>query len=431
MDYSPSSCYVPANCRRGWPAKSALSAERILRDIAFPIFLRGDRMKKIFLLVIASAITVIFLGNCTNEKNSVVKVGVIAELTGDMPAVGESCKKAAEMAVKEVNDAGGLDVGGKKYKVELFIEDNAGKSDQSAAAAQKLITQQKVHAIVGPNATRYALPASEIAESSKVVLITPWSTNPKTTLDARTNVPKKYVFRACFIDPFQGRVVAKFAIDNLKAKKAAVLYDVASEYNKGIAEIFKETFEQGGGKIVAFETYTTNDKDFSGQMTKIRSAAPDMIFLPNYYSEIPLQIQQAKRLGITVPFVGSDSWGSQELLKLCGKDCEGYYFSTHYAADAATPAATKFIERFKARYASVPDDVAALTYDSFGLLWQALKTADKLDRVAIRDALARIPLYEGVTGNMQFKEGCGDPAKSAVIVKIQDGKFIYFVSANP
>src|SRR3990172_8669612 len=163
MDYFLSSCYVPANCRRSRPAKSALSAERILMDIVFPIFLQGDRMKKIFLLVIASAIVVMCLGACSNEKNSVVKVGVIAELTGDMPAVGESCKKAAEMAVKEVNDAGGLDVGGKKYKVELFIEDNAGKSDQSAAAAQKLITQQKGHALIGPNATRYALPASEIA----------------------------------------------------------------------------------------------------------------------------------------------------------------------------------------------------------------------------------------------------------------------------
>ncbi len=168
-----------------------------------------------------------------------IRVGVVAELTGDIPAVGASCKNAAEMAVKEVNDAGGLEVGGKKYKVDLFIEDNAGKADQSASAAQKLITQNNVVAIIGPNASRYAIPASEIAESSKVVLITPWSTNPKTTLDARTGAPKKYVFRACFIDPFQGRVVAKFALDNLKAKKAAVLYDVASEYNKGIAEFFK------------------------------------------------------------------------------------------------------------------------------------------------------------------------------------------------
>ena len=387
-------------------------------------------MKKIFLSLILCAFMIMFLGACT-EKSNTVKIGVNAEMSGDMPAVGESCKKAAEMAVKEVNDAGGIDIGGQKYKVDLFVEDNAGKPDQSASATQKLITQQKVHAIVGPNATRYALPASEIAESSKVVLVSPWSTNPKTTLDAKTNAPKKYVFRACFIDPFQGRVVAKFALDTLKAKKAAVLYDVASEYNKGIAEIFKETFEHSGGKVVAFETYTTNDKDFSGQLTKIKSTAPDMIFLPNYYSEIPLQIQQAKRLGIMIPFVGSDSWGSLELLKLCGNDCEGYYFSTHYAADAATPAATKFIEGFKAKYGSVPDDVAALTYDSFGLLFQAIKSAKKLDRDAIRNALAGIPKYEGVTGNMQFKEGSGDPTKSAVIVQIKGGKFMYFATANP
>jgi branched-chain amino acid transport system substrate-binding protein len=388
-------------------------------------------MKKTLISLITCAAMVALLGACKSNDSAAVRVGVIAELTGDMPAVGESCKKAAEMAVKEVNDTGGIDVAGKKYPVELFVEDNAGKADQSASAAQKLITQQKVHAIIGPNATRYALPASEIAESSKVVLITPWSTSPKTTLDARTNVPKKYVFRACFIDPFQGRVVANFALGTLKAKKAAVLYDVASEYNKGIAEIFKETFEKNGGSVVAFETYTTNDKDFSGQMTKIKKAAPDMIFLPNYYSEVPLQIQQAKRLGIDIPFVGSDSWGSQELLKLCGNDCEGYYFSTHYAADAATPAAKKFIEGFTATYGSMPDDVAALTYDSFGLLFQALKTAPQLDRGAIRDALAKIPFYEGVTGNMQFKEGSGDPTKSAVIVKIKDGKFVYFTSAAP
>jgi branched-chain amino acid transport system substrate-binding protein len=360
-----------------------------------------------------------------------IRVGVVAELTGDIPAVGASCKNAAEMAVKEVNDAGGLQVGGTMYKVDLFIEDNAGKADQSASAAQKLITQQNVVAIIGPNASRYAIPASEIAESSKVVLITPWSTNPKTTLDARTGAPKKYVFRSCFIDPFQGRVVAKFALDNLKAKKAAVLYDVASDYNKGIAEFFKKTFEQSGGQVVAFETYTTGDKDFSAQLTKIKDSNPDVIFLPNYYTEVPLQIQQAHRLGITTPFLGSDSWGSGDLLKLGGQDLEGYYFSTHYAADAATPIATKFIQAYKAKYGSTPDDVAALTYDAFGLLWTALKNAGKVDRQAVRDALAKVPLYEGVTGNMKFQEGSGDPIKSAVIVQIKNGQFVWFANANP
>lgn len=364
-------------------------------------------------------------------RGNEIKVGGIAELTGDIPAVGASFKNAAEMAVKEVNDAGGLDVCGKKYTINFIIEDNAGKADQSASAAQKLITQDNVVAIIGPNASRYAIPASEIAESSKVVLISPWSTNPKTTLDAKTNASKKYVFRAAFIDPFQGRVVAKFALDNLKAKNAAVLYDVASDYNKGIAEFFKQTFEENGGKVVAFETYTTGDKDFTAQLTKIKDANPDVIFLPNYYSEVPLQIQQAHRLGITAPFLGSDSWGSSELLGLCGAECEGYYFSTHYAADNATPVAKKFIDAYNAKYGNVPDDVAALTYDSFGLLWKAIQTACSTDRQAIRDALAKIPSYEGVTGNMQFQEGSGDPIKSAVILQVKGDKFVFFANANP
>ncbi len=389
-------------------------------------------MKKVSLaLVVLTIVSLVLTGCAQTASTQTIKVGVVAELTGDIPAVGASCKNAAEMAVKEVNDAGGLEVGGKKYQIELFIEDNAGKADQSASGAQKLITQQNVVAIVGPNASRYAIPASEIAESSKVVLISPWSTNPKTTLDAKTNAAKKYVFRAAFIDDFQGRVVAKFALDNLKAKKAAVLYDVASDYNKGIAEFFKKTFEENGGTVVAFETYTTNDKDFSAQLTKIKEAAPDVVFLPNYYSEVPLQIQQAKRLGINVPFLGSDSWGSAELIKLCGADCEGYYFSTHYAADNATPVAKKFIDGYTAKYGNTPDDVAALTYDSFGLLWTALKNAGKVDRQAVRDALAKIPKYEGVTGTMQFQEGSGDPIKSAVILQVKGDKFVWFANANP
>ncbi len=385
-------------------------------------------MNKSFFYLTAMAVVVVLAAPAAAE---VVKVGVIAELTGDMPAVGSACKNAAEMAVNEVNAAGGLPVGGKNYKVELYVEDNGGKADQSAAAAQKLITQEEVVAIIGPNASRYAIPASEIAEGNQTVFITPWSTNPKTTLDATTNLPKKYAFRACFIDPFQGGVLAKFALENLKAKKAAVLYDVASDYNKGIAEVFKEGYEKMGGKVVSFETYTTNDKDFSAQLTKIKAAAPDVIFLPNYYSEVPLQIKQAHSLGIKVPFLGSDSWGSSELLTLCGADCEGYYFSTHYAADNATPVAVKFIEGYKKTYSAVPDDVAALTWDAFGLLFTSLKNAGKTDRESVRNALAKLPEYKGVTGDMKFQEGSGDPIKSAVILQIKGGKFVYFTNANP
>ncbi len=389
-------------------------------------------MKKGLLLFSLMIATSLILSACGGAaEGDVIQVGGIGELTGDIPAVGASFKNAAEMAVQEINDAGGLDVCGKKYTIEFTLEDNAGKADQSASAAQKLITQNNVVAIIGPNASRYAIPASEIAESSQVVLISPWSTNPKTTLDAKTNDPKKFVFRAAFIDPFQGRVVAKFALENLGAKNAAVLYDVASDYNKGIAEFFKQTFEESGGSVVAFETYTTGDKDFSAQLTKIKEANPDVIFLPNYYSEVPLQIQQAKRLGITVPFLGSDSWGSSELITLCGTDCEGYYFSTHYAADNATPVAQNFINAYKAKHGNTPDDVAALTYDSFGLLWTAIKNACSTDRLAIRDGMAKISDFEGVTGTMKFQEGSGDPVKSAVILQIKDGKFVFYANANP
>jgi branched-chain amino acid transport system substrate-binding protein len=386
-------------------------------------------MKKMLSLLLFAVL--VSLGATAWGDQKTLKLGVIAELTGDMPAVGASCRNAAEMAVKEINDAGGLQVGAEKMKVVLVVEDNAGKADQAASAAQKLITQDEVLAIIGPNASRYAIPASEIAESSETVLITPWSTNPKTTRDANTDEPKKYVFRACFIDPFQGRVLAKFALENLKAQKAAVLYDVASDYNKGIAEVFKENYGTLGGKIVAFETYTTNDKDFSAQLTKIKAAAPDVIFLPNYYSEVPLQVQQAQRLGITAPFIGSDSWGSNELLTLGGTALEGYYFSTHYAADNATPVARSFIENYEKAYGAVPDDVAALTYDAFGLLFTAIKNAGKPDREAIRAALSTLPEYQGVTGDMKFEAGAGDPIKSAVILQIKDGKFKYFTNANP
>jgi branched-chain amino acid transport system substrate-binding protein len=261
-------------------------------------------------------------------------------------------------------------------------------------------------------------------------MVTPWSTNPKTTLDAKTGQSKKYVFRAAFIDDFQGRVAAKFAIEHLKTAKPAVLYDVGSEYNKGIAEFYRKTIEENGVKVVAFETYTTGDKDFSAQLTKIKATGADSLFLPNYYSEVPLQVQQAHKLGFTGKILGSDSWGNIELVTLCGADCEGLYFTTHYAADIATPTAQKFIKAYEAAYGKTPDDVAALTFDSFGLLFQAIQSAGKVDREAVRTALAAIPSFEGVTGTMEFK-GTGDPVKSAVIIQIKNGKFTYFQTAKP
>jgi branched-chain amino acid transport system substrate-binding protein len=374
--------------------------------------------------VIAGILLFLCVGACAKKEAEEIRLGVNAELTGSKPAVGASCKNAAELLVAQVNQDGGLKLGDKKWRVTLFVEDNEDKAESAAAAAQKLITQNNVLAIIGPNASGNAIPAARICEDAKVIMVSPWSTNPKTTED------KKYVFRACFIDDFQGQVMAKFARDNLQVQTAAVLYDVASEYNKGIAEFFKKFFEEAGGQVVAFESYTKGDMDFSAQLTKIKGANPDALFLPNYYNEVPLQAQQARRLGITSAIIGSDSWGSEELLRLGGKDLEGCFFSTHYAPDIATEKAQKFIKDYEAKYGKKPDDVAALTFDAGNLLMAAITKAGAPDRQKVRDALATIQEFEGVTGNMQFK-GTGDPIKSAVILQIKDGKFTYHASVQP
>jgi branched-chain amino acid transport system substrate-binding protein len=375
-------------------------------------------------VVVVCLIGSLALGGCAPKETNDIRIGVNAEITGSKPTVGDSCKKAAELLAAQMNAAGGLKVGDKKWPLTLFIEDNEDKPESAAAVAKKLISQDNVLAIIGPNASGNAIPAARICEDAKVIMISPWSTNPKTTEHL------KYVFRACFLDDFQGEVMAKFARDNLKAKTAAVLYDVASEYNKGIAEFFKKSFEKLGGQVVAFESYTKDDKDFSSQLTKIKAANPDVLFLPNYYNEVPLQAQQARRLGITCSFIGSDSWGSSELLTLGGKDLEGGFFSTHYAPDIATPKAHTFIKDYETKYGKKPDDVAALTYDSGQLLLSAIAKAGSLDRQKVRDALANISEFEGVTGTMKFS-GTGDPVKSAVIIQIKDGKFKYFASVSP
>ncbi len=373
------------------------------------------------------AILLISLGliwGCGSKEAKEIRVGVNAELTGSKPTVGDSCQKAAALLAAQVNQAGGLKVGDKQVPIKLFIEDNEDKAESAAAAAQKLISQNNVLAIIGPNASGNAIPAARICEDAGVIMISPWSTNPKTTEG------KKFVFRACFIDDFQGRVMAKFARENLKAQTAAALYDVASEYNKGIAEFFKRFFEAAGGKLVAFESYTKDDKDFSSQLTIIKGANPQVLFLPNYYNEVPLQAQQARRLGFTGAIIGSDSWGSQELLRLGRQDLEGSFFSTHYAPDIATEKAQSFIKEYEAKYGKKPDDVAALTYDAGRLLMAAITQAGALDRKKVREALASIQEFEGVTGKMKF-QGTGDPVKSAVIIQIKDGNFTYYSTVQP
>lgn len=371
------------------------------------------------------------LAGCGDGGAPAVKVGLNTELTGEMPAVGASSQNAADLFVSQVNAAGGVAVGAGKLPIKLIVGDNGAKADQAAAVAQRLITQDEVAAMIGPDASVCAIPAADIAEAAQCVMISPWSTNPKTTLDPNTSQPKEYVFRACFTDTFQAGVLAKFVLNNLNAKTAAVLFDSSSEAPNGQATLFKETFEKNGGKIVGFETYTTGDKDFSAQLTKLKASNPEVIFLPAYYNDVPLIAQQARGLGITAQFVGSDAWSSPELIKLGRDAIEGSFFCNHYSTQIATPVAQKFMADYKAKYGQEPDDVAALTYDAFGLLVQAITEAGSTDRQAIRAALAKIPKYEGITGTMQFQPGSGDPIKSAVILQIKDGKFVWVANAQP
>jgi branched-chain amino acid transport system substrate-binding protein len=377
---------------------------------------------------------VMTLSACATAAPKTIKIGVNAPLTGDIPKVGEGTKYAAQMWLEDVNAAGGLDVGGTKYPVELVIEDNESKAESAVAANTKLITQDNVLVIVGPQASKQAVPAGEVANNLETPMISPWSTNPATTLD------RPWVFRACFLDPFQGPVIANFVTDEFGFTKAAVLYDIASDYPKGLAEYFKQAWEKlhGAGSVVAYESFTTKDKDFSAQLTKIKDSGAEFLFTPQYYDEVPLIVKQAHQLGFTSPIVGSDSWGSAELMTLCGDDCKGLFFSTHYAAAGATGATKEFIDRYNAKYGYVPDDVAALTWDAFGLVQEAIQNCGKItgdikaDRTCVRDAMSNIRDFNGITGKMTFTPGSGDPSKCAVIVKISDtGEFTFYKQVCP
>jgi branched-chain amino acid transport system substrate-binding protein len=386
--------------------------------------------RKWFVFIIALAL---ILGACQPAAPDTIKIGINAPLTGDIPKVGEGTKYAAEMWLEDINAAGGLDVGGKKYQVELIIEDNESKAESAVAAATKLITQDEILAMVGPQASKQAVPAGEIANNNSVPMISPWSTNPNTTLN------RPWVFRTPFLDPFQGPVVANFVNDEFGFTKAGVLYDIASDYPKGLAEFFKSAWEgiHGAGSVVAYESFTTKDTDFSAQLTKIKNSGAEFIFTPQYYNEVALIVQQARELGFEGPIVGSDSWGSAELMNLCGDPCKGLFFSTHYAAEGATGATKEFIDRYNAKYGYVPDDVGALTWDTMLILQKAIQDCGTItgdlatDRACVRDALAQIKDFDGITGKMTFTEE-GDPIKCAVIVRISDqGTFSFYQQVCP
>jgi branched-chain amino acid transport system substrate-binding protein len=350
-----------------------------------------------------------------------IKVGEYASLTGKDATFGISSHEGTLLAVEEINAAGG--VLGKK--LELLTEDTQCKAGEPATVVNKLITRDNVVAVLGEVASSRSLEAAPICQANKIPMISPSSTNPDVTKTG------DYIFRVCFIDPFQGTVMANFATKTLKAKKVAVLTDVKSDYSKGLAKFFKERFLANGGEIPIELDYNGGDKDFKAQLTAIKAANPDGVFVPGYYTECALISVQAKQLGLNVPLFGGDGWESSVLFEIGGDAVNGNYLSTHYSPQAGSEMSKNFVENYKRRWnGKTPDALAACGYDSALILADALKRAGTTDGPKLRDAIAGTKNFPAVTGTITINEN-RDATKSAVILQIKDGKYQYLETVEP
>ena len=366
-----------------------------------------------------------FLAGCnklpggTAATSETIKVGEFASMTGSEATFGQSSHKGTQLAIDDLNAAGG--VLGKK--IQLITEDDQSQAGQPATVVRKLISSDGVVAILGEVASSKSLEAAPICQQNKIPMISPASTNPKVTETG------DYIFRVCFIDPFQGTVMANFSLNTLHLKNVAVLTDVKSDYSLGLAKFFKESFS-GGGKIAAEQNYSSGDKDFSAELTAIKAQNPDGIFVPGYYTEVGLIALQAKQLGINVPLFGGDGWESSALVPIGGAALEGDYFSTHYSPQDTSPAVQNFVKEFQAKYNETPDAMAALGYDSAMILAAAIKSAGTTDGAKVRDALAATKGFPGVTGKITI-DANRNASKPAVILTIKNGQFNYVQTVQP
>jgi branched-chain amino acid transport system substrate-binding protein len=350
-----------------------------------------------------------------------IKIGEIASLTGKEAAFGQSSHKGTTLAIEQLNAGGGA-LG---RPLELLVEDNQSKSGESATVARKLVSREKVVALLGEVASSRSLEIAPDAQRAQIPRVSPSSTNPKVTEVG------DYVFRVCFIDPFQGTVMAKFAKDTLKAKRVAVVTSVSSAYSVGLAKYFKERFIADGGEIALEQKFAEGDKDFKAQLTAIRAAGVDAIFVPGYYTEAALITRQARELGLTVPLFGGDGWEAPQLLEIGGAAMEGTYYSTHYSPEDTSPAVQAFVAAFRARWNDeTPDAMAALGYDSALVLVDAIKRAGSTEPAALRAALAATKDFAGVTGATTI-DAARNASKSAVIVAVKDGKFKFVQNVAP
>ena len=359
----------------------------------------------------------------TTTMGDTIKVGVYGDLTGKTASFGQSTKNGVQLAVDEINAAGG--VGGKK--IELVIEDDQGTPEKAKTVISKLISQDKVQAVIGEVASSNSLAAAPVAQEAKIPMISPSSTNPQVTEKG------DYISRVCFIDPFQGSVMAKFAANTLKAKTAVVFGDVNSDYSKGLTTFFEQEFTKLGGKVLTKESYTQDDPDFKGQLTKIRQLNPDVIYIPGYYGQVGIIAKQARELGMNQPLLGGDGWDSPDLWKLGGEALKNAYISNHYSAENPAPEIQNFVKNYQAKFGAAPDSLAALAYDAAKVLADAIKRAGGAgDSAKLKDAINATKDFAGVTGSITLDSN-RNAVKPAVVLELTPSasKFTYKETIYP
>lgn len=357
-------------------------------------------------------------GDAPAGDEKTIKVGHYASLTGAEATFGQEVDQGIKLAVEEINAAGGIN--GKT--IELITEDTQSNSQAALNAAEKLLGKDKVVVLLGEVASSRSLAAADAAQRAKVPMLTPASTNKKVTEKG------DYIFRICFIDPFQGAVISRFVTDSLKIQSVAMLTDQSSDYSIGLADGFRAKF---GGTIVEEQSYTATDKDFKAQLTAIKAKNPQAIILPGYYTQVGLIAAQARDLGITVPLIGGDGWDSPELTTGTAKQAlEGCYFTNHYAVDDTTARVKEFNNKYTARWKATPGAMSALGYDAMYIVAKIIKDSGKSDPETIKLGLAALKDYPGVTGNITINAN-RNAEKSVVVLKIKDGKFTYYTKFNP
>jgi branched-chain amino acid transport system substrate-binding protein len=361
---------------------------------------------------------VVFCGLAVFAQDE-IPVGEFASISGGSASFGQSSHRGTELAIEEINAGGG--VLGKK--IRLITEDDQSLAGQPATIVRKLIAQDKVVAVLGEVASSKSLEAAPICQQNRIPMISPASTNPKVTEAG------DYIFRICFIDPFQGTVMAKFA-QSKGWKKVAVLTDVKQDYSVGLAEFFVKGFVGTGGEIVKEQKYSSGDKDFRAQLTSIKAAKPDAIFVPGYYAEVALIAKQARVLGIKTPMLGGDGWVGDSLLKVAGNALDGCFFSNHYSEEDSSPVIQEFVKKYKAKTGGVPDAMAALGYDSAMVLADAIRRAGSTEPARLRDAIAATRDFKAVTGSITL-DAARNATKPAVILTIAGGGFKFVQTVAP